>query len=176
MGVAQRQRGLAQHPASQIDRERALLQHLLQRPSGDVLHHEVIEPGFALDPVDRNDVGMVELGGGLGFLLEARDQLGVVRHLRRQHLDRHLPLQRQVLGQEHDRHASASQQAGDLVAPGESTRETLSQLVEWVRRATVIELTRWGAAMGAEAAVHRKRGVALGALAHHWAILAAGST
>ena len=175
MGVAQGQRGFAQHPASQIDRKRAILQQLLQRVSGDVLHHEVDEPGLALDPIDRNDVGMVELGRRLGFLVEARNQLGVVRHLRRQYLDCHLALQRQVLGQEHDRHAAPPQQAGDLVAPGESPRETLPQLVGGVGRAHVRHLTRWGAAVGAEAAVYRKRSVALGAVAHRTPLRARGA-
>src|SRR5947199_1517215 len=54
--VAQRAAGLPQHPLDVVDRERVfLLQHVLERRAGDVLHHEVVEPALALDPVDRDD-------------------------------------------------------------------------------------------------------------------------
>src|SRR3989475_7775209 len=43
------------------------------------LHDEVVEPALALDAVDGNDVGVVELGGGLGLLLEAAHDLVVLR-------------------------------------------------------------------------------------------------
>src|SRR6185312_6200407 len=92
---------IPKNASSQINGQRALLKALLQRAAVNVLHDEVVEPGLALYPIDRNDVGMIELGRRLGFLLEAMDHLGVVRGLGWEHFDGHLPLEYQVLGQEY---------------------------------------------------------------------------
>jgi hypothetical protein len=85
-----------------------LIQHLLQGIARDVLHYEVVEPSFTFDPINRDDVWVIQLGRGLGFLMKARNQLGVIRHVRRKNLDGHPPFQHQVLCQEYDGHASTA--------------------------------------------------------------------
>ena len=84
VGVPQGARGLPQDPLDVGDGERVLLvEQVLQRGPRDVLHHEVVEAALALDPVDRNDVGVVELGGGLRLLLKAAHHLVVLRDIGR---------------------------------------------------------------------------------------------
>ena len=77
--VAERARRLPQHALHVIERQRLLLlQHVLERRPGDVLHHEEVESFLALDAVDGDDVGVVELGRRLRFLLEPFDDLRIL--------------------------------------------------------------------------------------------------
>ena len=102
---------------------------------------------------------MVELGGGLGFLLKAGHQLGIPGHVRRQHLDRHLPLQHEVLSQEDHSHAAATKESGDLVATLKGAREAHFELIE-----VGVVFDREGTAVGAVTA-NGDRSMALGAVA-----------
>ena len=119
-GVSQRAAGLDQQPA---DLGRVQLLPILhdggERSAAQVLHHEVDHPARATDPVNRNDVGMLELGGGTGLALKALDELGVERERERQHLDGHLALERPVARAVDHRHAPAPQLLQDLVLGGE---------------------------------------------------------
>ena len=56
--------------------------------------------------VDGENVGMVEGGGGVRFLLEAAQTALVAEQLRRQHLERDLTAQLGVLGEIHLAHAA----------------------------------------------------------------------
>ncbi len=55
----------------QIQREPALLDQLVERLAGDVLHHDDVAVSIARDVVNRDDVRMVEGGGGARLLLES---------------------------------------------------------------------------------------------------------
>src|SRR6266566_5105759 len=64
MGVPQSAGRFPENPLDLGYGERLLLvEQVLERRARDVLHDEVIEPALTLDAVDRNDVGVVELGG-----------------------------------------------------------------------------------------------------------------
>src|SRR5712692_3504816 len=53
--------------------------------------------GF-IDIVNRDDVGMIQSGSGLGFLREARSALGISELIRRQNFDRHKAIEACVPG------------------------------------------------------------------------------
>ena len=54
-----------------------VVQHRVQARPGNELHHVIMLFVLPADAEDRHDVGMVELGRGLGLALEAADPLGV---------------------------------------------------------------------------------------------------
>jgi len=86
VGVPQGAGRLPENPLDLRHGERLLLvEQILERRARDVLHHEVIEAALALDAVDGDDVGVVELGGGLGLLLEPAHDLVVLGHVGREH-------------------------------------------------------------------------------------------
>ena len=114
--VAERAAGLGQEPADLRRGEPPpLRQDGGERPAPEELHHEVDDPPRAADPVDRDDVGVLQLGGGAGLALEALDELGVERQREGQHLDRHLALELAILGPIHQRHPAPAQLLDDLV-------------------------------------------------------------
>ena len=55
----------------------------------DELHGVVIDAAFAADGIDRHDVGVMQMRGGLGLVLEAVQVLGVERRGKGQHLQSH---------------------------------------------------------------------------------------
>src|SRR5262245_25246849 len=78
--------------------ERALLaQELSQIRSGDEAHREVEATGHVTGVVDRYDVWMLERHGELCLPSEALAEALVERQLRRDELQRHRPLQAQVV-------------------------------------------------------------------------------
>ena len=74
------------------DRHQSPRDHPAQRLTVHVLHDDVGTPVPAADLMDRDDVGMVQRGGGSRFLREAREAIGVGRELLRQELDRHVAM------------------------------------------------------------------------------------
>ena len=97
----------------------AALQDGAQRVAGHVLHDEVgeVTVGVFVHALvqDVDDVRMGQPGGGLGLLLEALDQLGVLSQVRVEDLEGDLPVQAQVHRQVHRGHAAPGQPASDLV-------------------------------------------------------------
>ena len=90
-------------------------QNLIQPESLDELH-DVIEGALMLaDPVDGNDVGMVQSGGGPGFALEALLLLGIGQRLGGKHLEGNAPPERLLLGLVDDAHATVPDLAQDSV-------------------------------------------------------------
>ena len=93
-----------------------LADQLGQGPAVDVLHDDEVG-ALALAPVvDRDDVRMGEVGGGLGLPPEALDEGVVDRQLREQDLQRHRTVEQQVLGQVHLGHPAPGDVADQLVA------------------------------------------------------------
>ncbi len=90
---------------------------VLERPAERVLHDDEVDPVHGVDLVHGYDVGMVERGGGPGFLDEAPAAAFVRHALRGKHLDRDVPTQARVARAIDFSHASRAQQRGDLVWP-----------------------------------------------------------
>ena len=83
----------------------------------DELHDEVgITLGGAAVVVDVDDVRMVERGHGLGLAFEAGERVGIRTGFRRQDLDRHTAVEAGVETLINRAHATAAEQAADLVA------------------------------------------------------------
>src|SRR2546425_11425246 len=68
-------------------------QHGRERLAAQKLHDKIDHPAGLADAIDRNDAGVLELGGRAGFALEPLDELLVERQGERQDLDRHVALQ-----------------------------------------------------------------------------------
>ena len=69
----------------------------IQRLPVDELHRIVVDSPLDADGKDGNDIGMVELRGGLGLVFEAGDLPAVEDCRERQDLQGHAPAQRDLL-------------------------------------------------------------------------------
>ena len=118
VGVAQRVGDLARDLERGVQRELLLAREPApQRLPLHVGHDVVEEAPRVTGVVERQDVGVVEPGGGLDLAQEpVRAHLG--GQLRAQHLERHPPVVPEVLGQEHHRHAPCAQLTVDAVVRG----------------------------------------------------------
>jgi len=132
----------------------------------DVLHDEIVEAAFAFDAVDRNDVGVVELRGGLCFLLEPLHDVLVHRDVGRQHLDRDFALEREIVRQVHGAHPAFAEQALDLVFAFDQALQPRLETFRGGARAQGAAARDVGAAREAELAAVRQRRVTLQALHH----------
>lgn len=75
-----------------------------------------LSPGHGLlEGLYRGDVRMFQAGGGQGLTPKTGEAVGVVAHGRRQDFERHLALQRGVLGKIDLTHAAFSELADDTV-------------------------------------------------------------
>src|SRR5439155_11741 len=83
-------------------------------PAVEQLGDDVRGPVVRADVMDRDDVGMIQGSGGARLLLEAEHVAGVVV-ARRQHLERDVPIELQVVGHEDAAHSAATQLALDPV-------------------------------------------------------------
>jgi hypothetical protein len=80
----------------------------------DELHGVVVDALFAADGEDGDDVGVVELRGGLGFYLETAEVEGIEGGGEGEDLEGHAAVERELLGLEDDAHAAAADRAEDL--------------------------------------------------------------
>ncbi len=114
VGVVKRVGHLLENHDCFVERQPlALLQHFLQRAPFQELHCVPEKLASGRNPVDGNDVGMIQGRGGLRFPLEAFDAVAE-RQLRRQHLDGHLAVQGQLVGEVHHRHSAAAERTPNL--------------------------------------------------------------
>ena len=90
-------------------------QHVGHAAAHDVLHDDVVGALLLAPVVDADDVGVVEVGGGLRLPAETLHEARVVGELREQDLDRHLPVERSVSGQVDVGHAAPRDAAQQLV-------------------------------------------------------------
>ena len=102
---------------------------------------------------------MIQLCGGLCFLLESTDQLRVPVQSRRENLDCHLAFQHQVPGQKDDGHTAPAQQPDDLVATLEGTGQPLLKTLHFKPVFSLGDIALGAVATGG------KRGMALGTVA-----------
>jgi hypothetical protein len=116
VGVCERVGYLAEDAPCLVDPDHAVVvQALGEVVPADIRHHEEDEPFHLVDRVDVDDVGVVERGGGLGFAKEARADLASERELRRQDLDRDVPLEPPISRAVDDAHPAASDLGLELV-------------------------------------------------------------
>ena len=87
---------------------------IAERPSVDVLHRDEQVPVVGADVVDRNDVRVIQRGGGAGFLLEAGAALGIGGELA-EHLDHDLAAEPAIVRCVDLAHASGADRREDLV-------------------------------------------------------------
>ena len=90
-----------------------LFQHVIQPQALDELHDVIRHAVLLADAEDRDDVGVVQLGGGLRLALEPPLGLGVEQHVLGQHLERDVTAQRHLLGLVDDAHAPLADLAED---------------------------------------------------------------
>ena len=79
-----------------VDRYRAARDRLRQILALDEFHHERVQAGRFLEPIDRRDVRMIERGERLRLALEPDQPFGVRGERVRQDLDRDLATERRV--------------------------------------------------------------------------------
>ena len=97
----------------------ACRQNAGERLAPQKLHDEVDDSSRFPDTINRNDVRVLELGGGAGFALEALDEFLIEGERERQDLDRDFAVELLFVRFEYDRHAAAPQLVEDLVLLGE---------------------------------------------------------
>jgi hypothetical protein len=88
---------------------------LRQRLAFHELHRDEEEPLVFFDGVDGDDAGMVERGDGAGFAFEAGAPVGVAGRLARQHFERDLASELEVVGEKDLAHAARAERADDAV-------------------------------------------------------------
>ena len=98
-----------------VDGDGAAREALLEVLALDQLEGEEGLAVRLLEPVDRGDVRVVERGEEVRLALEAREALGVLRHLRRQHLDRDVAAEVRVGGAVDLAHPAGAEGGGDPV-------------------------------------------------------------
>jgi hypothetical protein len=111
---------------------------------------------LAADGEDRHDVRVVQVGRGLGLVLEALQAPVVQSRRERQHFQRHLPLEGDLLRFVNDAHAAAAHFAQDAI---------IAELAEGARarrRTRAARVARF--ALLAEAVQHDQGGHQLGDL------------
>ena len=87
-----------------------------QAPAADELHLEVGEAGVLVDVEDLDDVGVLELGDGLGLGQEPGGGLGAGVLAGQDHLQGDGAVESDLAGLVDDAHAAAAEFAQDLVA------------------------------------------------------------
>ena len=87
-----------------------------QRSAFDVLHHDEVRAVLLAPVVDRDDVGVVEVRGGLRLAAEALDERRLARVLGEQRLQRDRPVQQLVVREVDLGHPALRELALDLVA------------------------------------------------------------
>ena len=90
------------------------LNQLLQRDSPHVLHRNIVDARNRFDFINRNDVGMIQGGCGLGFSGETRAAARVGRIFGLQYFERGQTIQLEVAGAVNHAHASFAQFFQDL--------------------------------------------------------------
>ena len=87
VGSVERMRDLRAEAAHVFDRKGAARQPRFERLPLDRLHHDDLARVEPFDTVDSRDVGMIQRCEGVGFAVEARDAVRIVRKRFRQELE-----------------------------------------------------------------------------------------
>ena len=87
----------------------------VERGAAHVLHDDEVDGAFRLDMVNRDDVRMVEGGGGLRFLEKAAPAAFVVHPVGRQDLDGDLAAEARIAGPIHFAHPARANRCEHFV-------------------------------------------------------------
>ena len=110
-GVQRRQHLLGHlYHLSHRPRRRLDLQTIFERPAAHQQHDQVQQPVVFARVVHGQDVGVLEMGDGLNFAVEALDKVGLVGQGGIEHLERDATAQAQVLRLIDRAHATAAEQ------------------------------------------------------------------
>jgi hypothetical protein len=128
MGFLERHGDLPGDGETLFEGKRASAQALGERRTLDKLHDEGADAVAFLEPEDRSDVGVVELGEKLRLALEARQAVAILDESRGDSLDGDLPLEPGVGRAPHLSHPALTKPASDFVRSelrvgGEGQRE-----------------------------------------------------
>ena len=105
----------------------------LERAAANQAHRVVGDRLAVANREDRNDVGMVELGGELCFTLEARVRFRRKHGIEREHLERHLTIERALLRAEDDPHAATPEQLHELEGVADRLLKASAELFRLLR-------------------------------------------
>ena len=95
--------------------QRTFVNALAQRAALEEGHDDEGASFYLVDFVDRADVGVVKLGRGFRFALEALAAFFVAQQMRREKLQRHRSIELGVLGFVNHTHPAFTEFLGDLV-------------------------------------------------------------
>ena len=107
-------------------REPAGGQQVAQGRAVHPFHGDERHAGLIANVVDGQDIGMVQCGRGLGFLLEATHAIGIVGETGWEDLDRDLTLEAGIQRAVHLTHAACPERTEDLIRAEQ--RRTLGRL------------------------------------------------
>ncbi len=117
MGEAQSNSDLVGYLGRPLTRNRGLSgDDISQRLAFHILHDNEVRAVVLAPVVDRDHVGVIQIGGGLSLPPEPSHKSGLSGVLREQHFDRHRAIQKLILGQEHIGHAPAGNSTMQFVA------------------------------------------------------------
>ena len=120
VGVVERRRDARADVAGQLGAEALLgVEQLPQALAVDELHHHGLAPVLFEHVVHRDDVRVVQAGGGDGLAAEALGDDGVGGEVRLEPFHRHLAVEREVGGQPHLGHATLGELPLQLVSVGD---------------------------------------------------------
>src|SRR5919108_3801479 len=104
-----------EHAEAVVDLERLFRRKdVLERSTADESHRVVGNRLAVTDSKDRNDVGVIELGGKLRLPFEACVRLGREDRVERKHLQSNFAVERALFCAEHNAHAAATEQFHEL--------------------------------------------------------------
>lgn len=116
VGVTQRLRQLRKETVDLVERERTPVLHTVPQCTGVEVAHDEVGDAAALAVIeDRQDVRMFESGDDARLLLKALGELGALRQLPRQDLDRDVAVHGGLVRLIDGCHASLADLADDLV-------------------------------------------------------------
>ena len=95
--------------------DRCVVEHVAQRRARQEFLNDVVRAAVDTDVVDGRDVGMTQRGRRAGFLLEAREPLGIRGKCWRQDLDGDVAAEPRVAGAIDLAHATFAKLGKDLI-------------------------------------------------------------
>ena len=98
MGIGQRPRQIADDLGNATILPGQCAQMIVERLSFDIRHGDEIAIAVASGVIDGDDVGMIEICGGLCFTFKPFQDLRILDQLRLQHLDRYRAIQSRIEG------------------------------------------------------------------------------
>ena len=117
MGVLQSQRDfLDDFERASFGKLALFFQKFMHIGAVHVFHDELVATSHSANVHRRNDVGVVQFGGGFSFLLESFDVVLVGAEAAGQDFDRHQAVQTDLAGQKNRGHRAGAQLSNHLVA------------------------------------------------------------